>query len=110
VDASAAALASSDAFVASWDGVNILTISGGTGTGYQFYSFTETATTTSTVLQFGGNAAAASYFVDDAFVGAAPVPEPSSILFAVAGLVGIWLTSRRYAKPVDLHKELAATV
>jgi hypothetical protein len=93
-------------FVANWNGGNILTITGanGTGTGpdtagYDFYSFTETATSTSTDLQFGGNTKSSYYHLDDVVVtqnATSAVPEPSSISFAVVGLFGILLMGRRY--------------
>jgi len=94
-------------FVANWNGANILTITGanGTGTGpdtagYEFYSFTETATSSSTDLEFGGNTKSSYYHLDDVVVTQNPttsaVPEPSSISFAVAGLFGILLMGRRY--------------
>jgi hypothetical protein len=99
VDASKVGSESKGEFVANWDGTNILTITGLTGTGYELYSFTETATSNSSDLQFGGNDQLNSYHLDDVVVtqaGTSAVPEPSSISFAVAGLFGILLVGRRY--------------
>lgn len=93
-------------FIADWNGANILTITGanGTGTGpdtpgYEFYTFTESATSASTDLEFGGNTKQNFYHLDDVVVtqnDPSAVPEPSSISFAVAGLFGILLMGRRY--------------
>jgi hypothetical protein len=93
-------------FIANWDGSNILTLTGATGTGtgpdtagYDFYTFTETATSASTDLQFGGNTKQNYYHLDDVVVtqnATSAVPEPSSISFALAGLFGILLMGRRY--------------
>ena len=90
-----------DEFEANWDGTNLLTIPGAIGGGYQSYSFTAAASTTSTDLQFGGNSPPSFYYLDDVVVTdvtAAAAPEPASIAFAVVGLFGTWLLKRRYSK------------
>jgi hypothetical protein len=104
VDSSAAS--ATGQFIADWNGGNILTLTGATGSGtgpdtagYEFYTFTESATSASTDLEFGGNTKAAYYHLDDVVVtqnAPSAVPEPSSISFAVAGLFGILLMGRRY--------------
>jgi hypothetical protein len=104
---SGAEVSANGQFVANWNGGNILTITGASGTGtgpdtagYEFYTFTETATSGSTDLEFGGNTKSSFYHLDDVVVTQNPttsaVPEPSSISFAVAGLFGILLMGRRY--------------
>ncbi len=55
-------------FVANWDGTNILTIIGQRGGGFQLYSFTLTATSNNTDLQFGGYSEPAFYYLDDVMV------------------------------------------
>lgn len=52
-------------FVANWGGTNFLTLNGQHGLGFQLYSFTLTATSTNTDLQFGGNSPQAFYYLDD---------------------------------------------
>jgi hypothetical protein len=95
-------------FVANWNGTNFLTLTGATANsscaaagsaGYDLCTFTETATSSSTDLQFGGSTASSYYHLDDVVVtqnAPSSVPEPSSISFAVAGLFGILLAGRRY--------------
>ncbi len=94
-------------FVAEWDGTNILTMTGSTypgscsgpdSAGYDLCSFTETATSTSSNITFGGETADAYYHLDDVIVtqNTSAVPEPSSISFALAGLFGILVAGRRY--------------
>jgi hypothetical protein len=98
VDASNEGVATPDEFVANWDGTNLLTIPGATGSGYESYSFAETASTTSTDLQFGGASVDGFYYLDDVSVtDVTPSPEPASIAFAAAGLFGTWLMKRRYS-------------
>ncbi len=58
----------SGSFVASWNGTNILKISGATGGGYSLYSFVLPATSNNTDLQFGGNSVPAFYYLDDVVV------------------------------------------
>ena len=104
---SGAGVSGTGQFIANWNGGNILTLTGanGTGTGpdtagYEFYTFTESATSSTTDLQFGGNTKDSYYHLDDVVVTQNPitsaVPEPSSISFAVAGLFGVLLMGRRY--------------
>jgi hypothetical protein len=91
-------------FDANWNGTNFLTIPGpNTGTlngqGYEFYSFVETASSSSTDLQFSAFTTDSYYHLDDVVVtpaGTSAVPEPSSVSFAVAGLFGILMIGRRY--------------
>jgi len=75
-------------FVADWDGTNILTLTGTISGGYTDYTFVETATATSTQLEFGGNAPG-YYYLDDVQVD--PTPEISSIFLFGTGLAGIFL-------------------
>jgi hypothetical protein len=101
-------VSSNGEFVANWNGVNILTVTGSSSTpscsgpdsaGYDLCSFVETATSSSTELQFGGNTGDSYYHLDDVVVTQAAtstVPEPSSIPFAAAGLFGILMLGRRY--------------
>jgi hypothetical protein len=103
---SGAGVSATGQFIANWDGSNILTLTGanGTGTGpdtagYEFYTFTETASSGSSDLEFGGNTKNAYYHLDDVVVtqnATSAVPEPSSISFAVMGLFGVLLVGRRY--------------
>jgi hypothetical protein len=94
-------------FVAEWDGTNILSMTGSTypgscsgpdSAGYDLCSFTETATSTSSDIKFGGATADAYYHLDDVIVtqNTSAVPEPSSISFALAGLFGALVVGRRY--------------
>jgi hypothetical protein len=103
-------VSSSGQFVAEWNGSNITAFTGttpGTGcsstadaAGFDLCSFTETATGSSTDLTFGGNTHANFYHLDDVVVtqagGTSPVPEPSSISFALAGLFSAFVAGRRY--------------
>jgi|SRR5581483_9904541 len=68
--------------------------------GYQLYSFTETATGSSTDLKFGGFAGTSFYHLDDVVVtpNTSSVPEPSSVSFMLAGLIGIALAGRSYLR------------
>jgi hypothetical protein len=98
-------VSSSGQFVANWNGTNFLTIPGPNtgslnGQGYEYYSFAIKATSSNTDLQFGAFTADSYYHLDDVVVTVAgsPVPEPASTSFAVAGLFGILLIGRRYAK------------
>jgi hypothetical protein len=93
-------------FVADWNGTSFLTLTGATGTGsgpdaagYEMYSFTETATSATTDLKFGGATADSYYHLDDVVVtpaGTSAVPEPSSVSFLMAGLFGVVLMGRKY--------------
>jgi len=85
-------------FVANWDGANILTITDGSGSGYELYSFMEVASTNNTDLQFGGNSPPSWYYLDEVVVTptiTSGVPEPSAAWFILPGLAGIWLLSGR---------------
>jgi uncharacterized protein (TIGR03437 family) len=70
------------AFVANWNGANLLTVSGSVGSGYQLYSFTAQATSSSTDLQFGGNSLRAFYYLDDVVVTDTDALSPAANLRA----------------------------
>jgi len=84
-------------FVAIWDGANILTITDGSGSGYELYSFMEVANTNNTDLQFGGNSPPSWYYLDEVIVTptiTSGVPEPAAAWLVLLGLAGILLVSR----------------
>lgn len=102
-------VSSNGQFVAEWNGSAISTFVGTTvgagcsstpdSAGFDLCTFTETATGTSTDIMFGGNTKAGFYHLDDVVVtpdGPSPVPEPSSISFALAGLFSVFVVGRRY--------------
>jgi len=51
------------------------------------FTFTETATTSSTTLLFEGYQPPAYFYLDDVSVTVASVPEPSSVLLALIGMI-----------------------
>jgi hypothetical protein len=86
-------------FTASWNGTPILALQNADVFGWTEYTFTETATSSSTTIQFsGGDSGGPGYYdLDDVSVTAA-VPEPSTIailLASAAGLLGyVWRPRR----------------
>lgn len=99
-------------FQADWGGSQILLITNKAGetdsvpyqsidsAGYELYTFTETASSSSTDLKFGGFAGTSYYHLDDVVVtpNTSSVPEPSSVSFLLAGLIGIALVGKNYLR------------
>jgi hypothetical protein len=96
-------------FSAFWNGSTILSLvdapatpgySHGTSTAsYAFYSFTEVATSASTVIQFNSRNDQNYWALDDVSVSAAAVPEPSSlVLSAIAVLTVASFAARRWRR------------
>ncbi|MBS0657896.1 MAG: PEP-CTERM sorting domain-containing protein [Verrucomicrobia bacterium] len=86
-------------FAAAWDGANILfrNDTGFTGTSpYQFYTFTVTASSTLTRLEFFGQNDPAFYYLDDVSV-ISTVPEPGTWAAAAlaSGAMGGYIVRRR---------------
>ncbi len=74
----------SGATTVSWDGETLASISTGSIMDYQFYSYTYTATSTTSRLEFHGNNALGFTEIDN--VGASAVPEPLSYGMSAAGI------------------------
>jgi hypothetical protein len=96
-------------FSAFWNGSTILSLvdapatpgySHGTSTAsYAFYSFTEVATSASTVIQFNSRNDQNFWALDDISVSAPAVPEPSSlVLSAIAVLTLASFAARRWRR------------
>jgi hypothetical protein len=88
-----------------WDGVSVKDLGPGGTLGavpaYTLYTVTGLVGTGSDTLTFLGEQTPGYDALDNVDVevsGTSAVPEPSSISFAVAGLFGILLAARRYAK------------
>lgn len=64
---------------------------------YEFFSYTVTATSTSTVLAFSGQRSTGSggTLLDDVSVTANPTPEPTTLLLTSVGLLGLGRLRRR---------------
>jgi hypothetical protein len=96
-------------FSALWNGSTILSLvdapvtpgyTRGTSTAsYAFYTFTEVATSASTVIQFNSRNDQNYWALDDVSVSAAAVPEPSSlVLSAIAVLTVASFAARRWRR------------
>jgi hypothetical protein len=91
------------AFNAFWGGLAVLQIANGSSAGfpYTLYSFTETATSSSTTILFQGFQVPGFFFLDDIVVSPTIIPEPSSLALAgigsvvMAGYVWRWRHRRR---------------
>jgi hypothetical protein len=73
-------------FTASWDGSQVLSLVNTNFFYYTDYTFTEVATSTSTILQFSGRESVSSISLDD--VSVQPIPEPASLVLFSAGVFG----------------------
>lgn len=93
--------ASSDAandFSVSWGGVTIpgSVLVNTAGFDYQSYSFTVTATSSSTVLAFAGREVPSWFDLDDVSVTPLGIATPEPGYFAILGVVFVGLVARRY--------------
>jgi MYXO-CTERM domain-containing protein len=86
----------SGVFSVSWNGTSILSITGQAAIAYQLQSFTEMATSNSTVIHFALHSNG-SALLDDVVVtqNPSPVPEPSTAVLAAAALCMVVLLRRR---------------
>jgi hypothetical protein len=91
-----------EGFSADWDGSQLLLEFGLPTSGYTQYTFTEEATTNSTVIGFW----AATFtpdtyiYVDDVTATPIATPEPSTISLLAAGLAGLWVWGRKKFKRI----------
>jgi len=89
-------------FSASWGGVVIpgSVLVNVASFNYTLFSFTETATSSSTVLQFNGREVPAWFDLDNVSVTGSAIPEPSSmVLAAIGGLALVGYAWRRRRRP-----------
>jgi hypothetical protein len=77
-------------FEAFWDGTQLLDLTGAhnNAPNYYHYLFSETATSTNTVIAFAANTPPGYYYLDDVSV-VAPTPESSCITLLVPALLGM---------------------
>ena len=99
---SAPTLGYAHALAASWGGTTVLDLTPtvahpGTVGSFTEYSFTETATGPSTVMQFDFENDDSYWSFDD--VSVSPTPEPSTYLLAGLGLSVFWLLKRAAVRP-----------
>jgi len=81
---------STNDFSAYWGATQLMSLVGAGSFAYTQYSFTETASTSSTTLTFKGLENPAYFYLDDASVtGPTSVPESSSLFFLGVGVVGL---------------------
>ncbi|HYA14887.1 MAG TPA: PEP-CTERM sorting domain-containing protein [Syntrophales bacterium] len=78
---------SSNDFSAYWNGTPVVNLFNQGFFGWTQYSFTETATGSSTYIAFSGREVPAYFYLDD--VSVKSVPEPASLLLLGLGLIGI---------------------
>lgn len=77
------------------DGTLMQNLSGVANSSYTEYTFTETATSSSTQIMFDGNANYSYVLLDNISVVPVSAPEPSTLLLLAMGLLGIALVMRR---------------
>jgi len=81
-------------FSATWNGLTVLSLVNTNTFGYTEYSYTETATGTSTILAFAGREVPSWYELDNVSVTATATPEPKSVLLLASLLGGLFVFRR----------------
>lgn len=96
---------SANDFSASWNGTDVLSLVDASAFGYTEYSYTVTATSSSTTLAFSGGEVPSWYDLDNVSVtgqAGSAVPEPSSLLLLGSGLAGLAGLARRKLRALRL--------
>lgn len=92
---------SANDFSAYWNGSQVLSLMNAAGFGYTRYSFTQTASGTSTTIAFAGREKPSWYSLDDVSVSPAiSIPEPSTFLLLSLDLaaLAVWGVRSRMAR------------
>jgi hypothetical protein len=82
-------------FTATFGGATLISLTNLPVQGYTLYTFSETATSASSVLSFTFGNDPSEFIFDDVAVSAAPVPLPNSVILMLCGLGGLAMVLRR---------------